>query len=90
VILHESTRVQNPIASGNTDHFRAILCGAQAACFATGRRDKGTQMKWVEELFDYENQLGVSAACIWGLKKTVFNSIDFATLVVQTYSPNPS
>ena len=46
-------------------------------------------MKWVEELFDYENQLGVSASLIWGLKKTVFNSIDFGTIVVQTYSPNP-
>lgn len=89
VILHESTRVPAPTASGNNDFRRAILCGAQAACFATGRRDKGTQMKWVEELFDYENQLGVSASMIWGLKKTVFNSIDFGTIVVQTYAPNP-
>ncbi len=89
VILHESTRVPAPTASGNNDFRRSILCGAQAACFATGRRDKGTQMKWVEELFDYENQLGVSASMIWGLKKTVFNSIDFGTIVCSTYSPNP-
>ena len=89
VILHESTRVPAPTASGNSNFYRSVLCGAQAACFATGRRDKGTQMKWVEELFDYENQLGVSASLIWGLKKTVFNSIDFGTIVVQTYSPNP-
>ena len=46
-------------------------------------------MKWVEELFDYENQLGVSAAMIWGLKKSIYNSIDFSTIVVQTYAPNP-
>lgn len=89
VILHESARVPAPTASGNSNFYRSVLCGAQAACFATGRRDKGTQMKWVEELFDYENQLGVSASLIWGLKKTVFNSIDFGTIVVQTYSPNP-
>jgi N4-gp56 family major capsid protein len=90
VILHESTRVPAPLASGNRSFYRSILCGAQAATFATGRRDKDSQMKWVEELFDYENQLGVSTAMIWGMKKMVFNSIDFSTLVVQTYSPNPS
>lgn len=89
VVLHESTRIPAPTASGNNDFRRAVLCGAQAACFGTGRRDKGTQMKWVEELFDYENQLGVSAAMIWGLKKMVYNSIDFSTIVCQTYAPNP-
>lgn len=89
VILHESTRIPAPTASGNNNFRRAVLCGAQAACFGTGRRDRGTQMKWVEELFDYENQLGVSAAMIWGLKKAVYNSIDFSTIVVQTYAPNP-
>ena len=89
VILHESTRIPAPTASGNNNFYRAVLCGAQAACFATGRRDKGTQIKWVEELFDYENQLGVSASMIWGVKKAVYNSIDFSTIVVQTYAPNP-
>lgn len=87
VILHESTRV--PLAPGTTTVRRAIFCGAQAACFATGRRDAGTQMKWVEEFFDYENQLGVSAAMIWGLKKTIFNSIDFGTIVMSTEATAP-
>lgn len=90
VILHESTRVPTVTVSGNNNFYRSILCGAQAACFGTGRRDSGSQMKWVEELFDYENQLGVSARMIWGLKKTVYNSIDFGTIVAPTYSPNPS
>ena len=90
VILHESTRVPAPLASGNSNFYRSILCGAQAASFGTGKRDQDQQMKWVEELFDYENQLGVSAAMIWGLKKSVFNSIDFGTIVCQTYAPNPA
>jgi N4-gp56 family major capsid protein len=90
VILHESTRVPAPTASGNNSFRSAILCGAQAACFGTGRRDADRQMKWTEELFDYENQLGVSAAMIWGLKKTQFNSIDFGTIVCRTYSPAPN
>lgn len=90
VILHESTRIPAPAASGNSNFYRAVMCGAQAACFATGRRDADRQMKWVEEYFDYENELGVAAGMIWGLKKTVFNGIDFGTIVAQTYSPNPA
>ena len=39
-----------------------------------------------EELFDYENQLGVSAGLIWGLKKTTFNGSDFATVVLSSYA----
>ena len=92
VILHESTRVPlAPAANQNAGASvrRAIFCGAQAACFATGRRDSGTQMKWTEELFDYENQLGISASMIWGMKKAVYNSIDFGTIVLSTASPAP-
>jgi hypothetical protein len=60
--------------------------------FATGRDvGEGQQDKfsWVEESFDYGNQLGVSAGSIFGMKKTRFNSTDFATFVVSTYSPAP-
>lgn len=92
VILHESTRLpgwDDGTANGESTK-KAVLCGAQAACFATGRRDKDQQMKWVEELFDYENQLGVSAAMIWGMKKAVYNSIDFATIVIPTISVDPT
>ena len=32
-----------------------------------------------------ENQIGVSAGTIFGLKKTVFNSTDFGTVVVASY-----
>ena len=37
-----------------------------------------------------ENQLGVSAGLIFGLKKMVFNSKDFATIVVSSYAPAPN
>lgn len=33
-----------------------------------------------------ENELGVSAGSIFGLKKTVFNSADFATITASTYA----
>lgn len=89
VILHESTRVTYGVtsAAAETDVRRAVLCGAQAALMATGQDNSPTKMTWEEELFDYGNQLGVSAGMIWGLKKAVFNSTDFATIVVSSYSP---
>ncbi|WP_391486487.1 phage capsid family protein, partial [Leclercia adecarboxylata] len=42
-----------------------------------------------EELFDYENQLGVSAGMIFGVKKTVFNSADFGVIVCPTTTVAP-
>jgi N4-gp56 family major capsid protein len=90
VILHSDARVTpgyNP--SGNvpiTTVRRAVFCGAQAAMMAFGRDNGPNKFSWVEELFDYENQLGVSAGLIFGLKKTTFNSQDFATIVLSSYA----
>ncbi len=69
---------------------RGVLCGAQAAALAIGQ-DGGTpsSMSWKEELFDYGNQLGVKAGMIFGVKKTVFNSVDFGTIVLSGYAPAP-
>jgi N4-gp56 family major capsid protein len=90
VILHESTRV--PKGQNNTTFVevantrRAILCGAQAATLAFGQGGGESKFSWTEELFDYENQLGVAAGAIAGMKKTVFNSKDFGTVVMSSYS----
>jgi N4-gp56 family major capsid protein len=80
VILHESTRVPTVVAGA----YRAILCGAQAATLAFGQDSAGNKVSWVEELFDYGNQLGVAAGMIWGGKKMVFNSQDFGVITVIT------
>lgn len=88
VILHESFRV--PSAPTQSTVKRAIFCGAQAGVVAFGQDfgggASGENFNWVEKTFDYGNQLGVSAATIFGLKKTVFNSVDFATIVIPTQS----
>ena len=65
---------------------RAVLLGAQAAAFATGRRGGTLDFKWVEETFDYTNEVGIAATTIMGMKKTRFNSTDFGTIVVSTYA----
>ena len=43
-------------------------------------------MSWVEEVFDYGNQLGVSAGLTFGAKKNRFNSADFSTIAISTYA----
>lgn len=82
VILHENTRVPTPATSVR----RAIFAGAQACCIAFGQESGKNTFSWKEELFDYENQLGVAAGAIWGTKKTVFNSSDIGTVVVSTWA----
>jgi N4-gp56 family major capsid protein len=84
-IIHESTRVPHGGSSATlTNTHRAIFCGAQAACMAFGQGFGASRMSWMEELFDYGNQLGVSAGMIAGLKKNVFNSADFGVLTLTT------
>lgn len=96
VILHESVRIPalQLTGSGGTTTVdsgrRAVLCGAQAAAFALGQDNSDNKMSWYEQMFDYGNQLGVEAGMIAGLKKTVFNSTDFATITMSSYSPDPS
>ena len=78
VILHESFRV--PI---NSNIGENVVCGAQAATMAFGRDNSPSRMSWVEELFDYGNQLGVSAGCIAGMKRTIYNSQTFSVVKVR-------
>lgn len=91
VILHSDYRVQQGIQSAApttavANTRRAVLAGAQALMLAYGRDNGPGKFTWVEELFDYENELGVSVGCIYGMKKTVFNSADFADVVMSSYA----
>lgn len=89
-ILHEDARVPtgyNPTGSVAINTVRrSTFCGAQAGMVAFGRDNNINRFTWVEELFDYENQLGVAAGLIWGLKKTRFNNADFGTIVMSSYA----
>ena len=90
VILHESTRVTKGVNSSTGVAIdsvrRSVFCGAQAGVMAYGKDAAGGEMNWVEELFDFKNQLGVAAGMIFGIKKAQFNSADFGTIVVPTYA----
>lgn len=89
VILHENKRVPQGVTTGGaavSDVRRAILCGAQSASIAFGQGHSFDNFQWHEELFDYGNQLGVKAGCIYGVKKNVYNSDDFGTIVMSSYA----
>lgn len=100
VILKESTRVpwgtiaqdaNSKTTVGVTSVTRAVLCGAQAGVIGFGKdSNTGLQANWTEETFDFGNQLGVAGGVIYGLKKSIFNSKDFGTIVISSFSPDPN
>lgn len=89
-IIVEDSRVPQVASTvtASSSYRRGILCGAQAAAIGFGQNNSGQEVKWVEEEFDYQNQVGISAAMIWGMKKMVFNSQDFSTIVMSGYAPS--
>ena len=90
VVIHSDVRVTQGVNSSTgaavTTVRRAVVCGAQAGVIAFGRDNGPSKFTWVEELFDYENQIGVSAGSIFGMKKAVFNSADFGVVTLSTYA----
>lgn len=78
--------VNSSTLATDTDTRRAVLLGAQAATMAFGQKNSPGKYRWNEELFDHKRRLEVSAWSIFGMKKTVFNSTDFGTVVVSTYA----
>jgi N4-gp56 family major capsid protein len=90
VLIHEDARVAQGYTPSTlaaiTTVRRAVFGGAQCGMIAFGRDNSISKFTWVEELFDYENQLGVSAGLVFGVKKTVYNSADFATIVMSSYA----
>jgi len=89
-VMYEWFRLPAPgfLGGGNNSAAaRAVFCGAGAACLAFGRGYSGIDAErftWVEEYDDYENQLGIATGVIAGMKKTVFNGRDYATLRIST------
>ncbi len=96
-IIIEDVRITNGVSSASTTTpvttvRRAVFAGAQAGCIAFGRNEgskgdkKSAPIYWREQMDDYEEQLGVSANLVGGLKAAVFNSAMFGEVVISTYS----
>jgi len=89
-IIHEVEnlpKAQNSSTAAALDNTRvSVFCGAQAGAIAFGRDDGPDQMSWVEETFDFKNQLGVSAGSIGGAKRLIFNSKSFGTIALPSWA----
>ena len=89
-LFHENARVPNAVNNAGAvvaDTKRAIFMGAQAAVLAFGRYPgESSRFRWLEELMDFARQLGIGTSSIWGVKKVIFNSVDFGSLAIDTYA----
>lgn len=65
---------------------RAVLLGGQAAMMGFGRDNGPEKLTWNEELFDHKRRLEISALTIHGLKKTVYNAVDYGVIVMSSYA----
>lgn len=90
VILRKAIDVTQGVNSSTgaavSNTRRAVLLGAQSALMAFGQKNSPGKLRWNEELYDHKRKLEVSAWSIFGLKKAVYNSTDFGTVIVPTYA----
>ena len=89
-LLVVSNRVPQGVNSSTgaaiTTVRRAIFCGAQALAMAFGQGYGPEEWRVREETFDYDREYGQNALNLFGVKKSVFNSSDFATIVISSYA----
>jgi N4-gp56 family major capsid protein len=83
---HVCTGVNGSTSAEITTVRRAVLLGAQSCVVGFGMNKGPTRYTTVEKTFDYDRELGIAAKTIIGMKKTIFNSVDFGTVVVATYA----
>ena len=91
VILRQNEDVTPGVHSSSsatqTSVRRALFLGAQAGCFAQSTKySKNSPYKWVEKLFNYDKELGISVQSLMGMKKTIFNSEDYGVITISTYA----
>lgn len=84
VIVHEHEFVStgsNAGASANIPYATSYLMGAQALCWAWGQKPKT-----VYKQFDYDEEDGWAWGMTAGVTKPQFNSKDYGSITVLTYS----
>lgn len=100
VIIHTIPKIETRLgASGTTatEYFdagdycnngtyvaRALFCGAGALTIGYGAHKNGEVSKWVEKLFDYDNEWGIALSLFFAVGKTKFNGIDYGVITVDT------
>jgi len=79
----------SPASTGVEGH-RALFLGEQALMYASGSPGGvGLTFNWYETSVDRGNRPIVDTGTICGVKKTVFNNIDFGVMTVDTAAQKP-
>lgn len=65
-----------------------FLCGAQSLMVGWGQGHQQNRFRWHIESYNVGGSKRMMARSIWGGKKTVFNSKDYAVLALATYAKN--
>jgi hypothetical protein len=81
VALYEDENIITPYSNVR----RAILCGSQAAIMPFGGGPYAD-----EDHDDYGERHGIGMDLVWGIKKTVFNSVDYSVMTMGSYAPTPA
>ena len=96
VILHKHRGAIrfSDYGAGAVAAARNLFMGRQAAVVAFGSPGTGLRFDWNEELEDRGNQVVITTASIFGVKKTAFSiagtSTDFGVLSLDTACADPS
>lgn len=93
VIMHKHRNVIrfSDYGSGSAyEAARALFLGAQAGMIAWGGGSSYGRFTWNEEKDDRGNALAITAGCIYGVKKSRYNSADFGVIAVDTYAADPN
>lgn len=87
MLIRKSERVPKMLTVGTGGVYRAVMCGAQSACWAWGGAGdtKSTTMSFVPYTRDADRFLMIRGGAIFGMKKTQFDSMDFGCIVGSTY-----
>lgn len=81
---HENAAIAADAGAGsNVPWVKSVVLGAQALCVAYGKRPEV-----VQKTFDYDNEEGYATGVIMGVKKSVFNSLDYGSLGVYLARTN--
>lgn len=92
VILRQCVDVTQGVNSSTnaavSNTRRAVMLGAQSAIMAHTKRGNpgNNKYRWTEKYDDHDRLFEMGAWSIWGLKKAVFNSVDFGAITISTYS----
>jgi N4-gp56 family major capsid protein len=81
VALYEDENIITPYSNVR----RAVLCGSQAAIMPFGGGPYAD-----EDHDDYGERHGIGMDLVWGIKKTVFNSVDYSVMTMGSYAPTPA